>query len=416
MTFIYRYLEDEIKDALEFMRVVAIVGARQVGKSTLAKNIAGDKMTYVTLDDTGKLQAALSDPIGFIKNLKRPTIIDEIQRAPELIKAIKVEVDNSNHPGQFLLTGSTNILNLPTLADSLAGRMIVRELHPLAQFELSYSSKLATSSTFLSSAFSHNPSFKYQPLSQEKLIDLVLCGGYPEALSLSETRRITWHNAYLKSIIERDIKEVVQINKTSELAKLTRIIASLSSQEINLASISRQLQLDQKSIAKYIASLEKIYLIKQIPCWHRNELKRVVKKSKVHFLDSGLLASIRRINKTKIAKNRELLGSLLETFVFCELLKISHNTTIDGIKETYNIHHYRDTRKNEVDFVVENADGQAIGIEVKATQTASDKHFANLIKLAKYTELKAGIVIYTGEDFLSFGKSLYAVPISALFE
>ncbi len=253
-----------------------------------------------------------------------------------------------------------------------------KELYPLAQFELK-----GTSPTFLSSAFSPKP---------------------------------TWHNAYLKSIIERDIKDVVQINKSFEFAKLTRIIASLSSHEINLASISRQIQLDQKSIAKYIIALEKVYLVKQIPCWHRNELKRVVKKNKVHFLDSGLLASIRGINKTKITNNRDLLGSLLETFVFNELLKISNNTIIDGVSEKYFIHHYRDTRKNEVDFVIENVDGEAIGIEVKAGQTASNKHFSNLKKLAKYTPLKAGIVIYTGEDFLVFGKNLFAVPVSALFQ
>ena len=410
MKLISRYLESDIVEAMAYMPVVTISGARQVGKSTLAKLIAGTSMEYVTLDDDGQLDAAIADPIGFIQSHSLPLVIDEIQRAPHLLRTIKRIVDENEKAGQFLLTGSANLLTLPSIADSLAGRMRVSELYSFAQFELGKQTP-----SFLSRAFSDKPKFEFPGIEQNKLVGKVLTGGYPSVMKLNESRRMGWHNAYVRSIVERDIKDVVQVNKYSELNRLIRVLALLASNEIIPTAVAEKVQLDRKTVSKYISALEQVYLLKQVPAWHRNELKRIVKKSKLHFLDSGLLASLQRVTVAKLKNNRKLLGPLLETFVFGELLKISQNTFVANTQETYEIFHYRDTQKNEVDFVIENADGVAIGIEVKASQTALRGQFKGLRALANYTNLKAGFVIYTGKDFLSFGDNMYAVPLQALF-
>jgi predicted AAA+ superfamily ATPase len=410
MKMISRYLENEIMEAMAYMPVVTISGARQVGKSTLATLIAGDIMEYVTLDDDGQLDAAISDPIGFIQNHSLPLVIDEIQRAPNLLRTIKRVVDKNQKAGQFLLTGSANLLTLPSIADSLAGRMKVTELYSLAQFELS-----GKEPTFLSRAFSDKPQFEFSDIEQDQLIAKVLTGGYPSVIELSEPRRTGWHNAYVRSIVDRDIKDVVQVHKFFELSRLIRILAILAGNEIIPTVVAEKVQLDRKTVSKYIFALEQVYLLKRVPAWHRNELKRIVKKPKLHFLDSGLLASLQKVTTTKLENDRTPLGPLLETFIFSELLKISQNTFIDSTQESYEIYHYRDTQKNEVDFVIENTDSEAIGIEVKASQTASLAQFKGLKALANYTKLKAGFVIYTGKDFLSFGDNMYAVPLQALF-
>lgn len=410
MRLISRYLESDIVEAMAYMPVVTISGARQVGKSTLAKLIAGTSMEYVTLDDDGQLDAAIADPIGFIQGHSLPLVIDEIQRAPHLLRTIKRIVDENKKAGQFLLTGSANLLTLPSIADSLAGRMAVTELYSFAQFELDKQTP-----SFLSRAFSDNPKFEFPDIEQNKLVSKVLSGGYPSVMKLTESRRTGWHNAYVRSIVERDIKDVVQVNKFFELNRLIRVLALLASNEFIPTAVAEKVQLDRKTVSRYVSALEQIYLLKQVPAWHRNELKRMVKKPKLHFLDSGLLASLQRVTVAKLKNNRMLFGPLLETFVFGELLKISQNTFIDNTQEVYEIYHYRDTQKNEVDFVIENADGDAIGVEVKAGQTALRGQFKGLRALANYTNLKAGFVIYTGKDFLSFGDNMYAVPLQALF-
>lgn len=410
MKLIKRYLEEDILFAMSYMPVVSIAGARQVGKSTLAQLISGSNMSYVSLDDSSQLDAALNDPIGFFDSKTLPLIVDEIQRAPSLFRTIKMIVDEHKTAGQILLTGSANILSLPKLSDSLAGRMKVVELYPLSQFELN-----RCHSTFLQRAFSNKPIFDFEQKSQAELINIVLTGGYPNVIEKTERQRQGWHTAYLHSIIERDIKEVAQINKFVELNRLVKIIGQLATQEFVPAALAQQVSIDQKTVVKYIFALEQIYLIKLVPAWHRNELKKIVKKPKLHFLDSGLLASVQKITESKIRQKRQLFGCLLETFVFNELLKVSRNTIVDGIKEEFEIYHYRDAQKNEVDFVVEDSNGDAIGIEVKSSQTASQQQFKGLLALSRYTKLKAGFVIYTGEDFLSFGNNMYAVPLQALF-
>jgi len=410
MKLIKRYLEEDILFAMSYMPVVSIAGARQVGKSTLAQLISGSNMSYVSLDDSSQLDAALNDPIGFFDSKTLPLIVDEIQRAPSLFRTIKMIVDEHKTAGQILLTGSANILSLPKLSDSLAGRMKVVELYPLSQFELN-----RCHSTFLQRAFSNKPIFDFEQKSQAELINIVLTGGYPNVIEKTERQRQGWHTAYLHSIIERDIKEVAQINKFVELNRLVKIIGQLATQEFVPAALAQQVSIDQKTVVKYIFALEQIYLIKLVPAWHRNELKKIVKKPKLHFLDSGLLASVQKITESKIRQKRQLFGCLLETFVFNELLKVSRNTIVDGIKEEFEIYHYRDAQKNEVDFVIEDSNGDAIGIEVKSSQTASQQQFKGLLALSRYTKLKAGFVIYTGEDFLSFGNNMYAVPLQALF-
>lgn len=400
-----RQLVTHVDIALQDTPVVLINGPRQSGKTTLVKQYAS-AMPYYTLDDDNLLHAVREDPMGFIERVECG-IIDEVQRAPALLRAIKFSVDQNRQPGRFLLTGSANLLALPQIGDSLAGRMEILTLFPLSLAEIEQREH-----HFL--AYAEKQSWPVS-ITEGKSCDAVshaLVGGYPEMLVReSASRRNAWASAYVKAIVERDVKDISSIEKLVEMPHLLEILAHQSGNLTNFTQIGGQLNLDTKTAQKYVGLLETLFLVKRLRPWHGNRLSRVVKTPKIHFLDSGLLACLNRTTLNVIEADRSQAGALLETWVYGELLK-----SITIAAEPWDIFHYRDKDQVEVDFVLENNARRIIGIEVKASSTVTPQDFRGLKKLAAFSGKAwiSGIVLYSGTQCLSFGEGLWAIPLLLL--
>lgn len=402
-----RRIQPRITEAMADTPVVFLAGPRQAGKTTLVRQVAEEGLRYLTLDDEPTLLSAREDPVGMIRSLDC-AVIDEIQRAPELLLAIKKSVDEDRRPGRFLLTGSANLMALPGVADSLAGRMETLRLLPLSQSEIE-----GRTQNWLDSVFAGRLP---QPGSASRVDDLVgrvLRGGYPEALSRSTARRrIAWARQYLDAIVTRDVRDVAGIEKLEELPRFLRALAQTAGQMCNYTQIAGQVGFDAKTAAKYIGAFEQMYLLRRVDVWARNRLSRVVKTPKLQFLDSGLLAALLELTADEVARDRARFGNVLETFVFSELLK--HATTSDG---DYRLMYYRDADKVEVDLVIENASGYWVGVEVKASATIRQSDLRGLKKLAGLAgeSLKMGVLLYDGDEILPLGDRFWAAPLSTLW-
>ena len=407
-----RKIQDRIQIALADTRVVLISGPRQSGKTTLARSLSSDQRPFFTLDNANTLNAVQQDPIGFIRGLDT-AVIDEIQRAPELLLAIKESVDNDQRPGRFLLTGSANLMTLPKVADSLAGRMEVTKLLPLSQSEIFNTASTFLANVFKGSAPQLNPSKKNTTIIGDALIKTVLSGGYPEAIArASDSRRSDWYLNYIDAIIQRDIRDVAQIEQVNQVPQLLDALAHHASQLTNHSRIGALLGLPHNTTQKYTDVLEQLFLVHTLPSWHSNQLKRLIKAPKLQFLDSGLLASRQGISFDEVQKERIRLGPLLETFVFSEILKLA-----SWNQQRFEFFHFRDKQQNEVDIIVKNNRGQIVGIEVKSSATVTKADFAGLKKLAAAhpKEFVMGLVLYDHDQTIPFGEQLYAVPVSTLW-
>jgi uncharacterized protein len=403
-----RFAESQVRTALRDTRVVAISGPRQSGKTTLARRFAQKGRTYLTMDYQPTLAAAKSDPVAFVRDLDR-AVIDEVQRAPDLLLAIKQSVDEDPRPGRFLLTGSANLLTIKTVNDSLAGRVEVVPLYPLSRTER----LRAKPPQFISKVFRNQLTQPAEPITGEKLLELVATGGYPDAIKRrGERRRDDWHRAYIKSIVERDVPEIAAIAAPGQIPRLLEISARFAGQLTNLSEIGRTVGFDHKTVDHYLRVMEQLYLVQRVQPWSRNELSRLIKTPKLHFIDSGLLTAMRGYSVARLRSERNLFGPLLECFVFSELSKMTAWT-----KDRISIFHYRDKDQLEVDFVLENTAGQIVGIEVKAAASVTRRDFAGLERLASAsgTSFVQGILLYDGEQILSFGENLRAVPLPALW-
>jgi predicted AAA+ superfamily ATPase len=402
-----RFAERQVKAALADTRAVLISGPRQSGKTTLAEKLARQDMPFLTLDDDTTLDAARRDPVGLVRGLDR-AIIDEVQREPRLILAIKRSVDTDKRPGRFILTGSANLMTLPQVADSLAGRMALAELLPLAQSELR-----GEPCDFLERVFAGRAPRVGTVIVGDKLVEMVLAGGYPEALErASWPRRQKWFLDYIKSIIERDVKHVAKVDHLRHMPKLLRLLAEHSAQLANFSSLGAPLGLSHHTTQKYTGILEHLFLIRSLQPWYSNQIKKIVKTPKLHFLDSGLLASLRNLSPEKLQTGRTLFGALLETFVLAELLKLA-----SWSGEHFEFFHFRDRNDNEVDIVIEDGEGRVVGIEVKARATVGGKDFSGMRKLAEICGKKftLGVVLYDHDTVVPFGEKMFAAPVSSLW-
>ena len=402
-----RFVERRAEEALADTPVVLIVGPRRAGKTTLARKMAEEGRTYITLDDRTVLDAALSDPNGFIRGLDR-TIIDEIQRAPDLLLAIKRSVDDDRRPGRFLLTGSANVMTLPRVADSLAGRIETIRMLPLARAEIA-----GTAPTFLERLFEGRLEGERQAVIGDDLVRLVLLGGFPESVEReSERRRQVWARSYLTSVLTRDLRDIAEIERLAELPKFVRLLAAYSGRLVNYSQFGSEIDVSHKTGQRYVALLEQVFLVSTSQPWYTNALKRVAKTPKLHFLDSGLLAAVRGLSFDRVRADRSELGALLESFVFSEVLKLM--TASDLQLAAY---HFRDREMREVDIVLERDDGRIAGIEVKAAATVTSRDFAGLRTLAEACEERfaCGVVLYDSADFVPFGDKLAAAPLSCLW-
>lgn len=402
-----RLLAARIAEAMADTPVVLVAGPRQAGKTTLVRQLAAQGLRYLTLDDELTLLAAREDPVGMVRSLDR-AVIDEIQRAPQLLLAIKKSVDEDRRPGRFLLTGSANLLALPTVADSLAGRMETLTLLPLSQSEMH-----GNAANWLDAAFAGELLAVSAPQLGEKLVEAVLRGGYPEAVARSTARRRTaWARQYIDAIIQRDVRDVAGIDKLDQLPRFLRALAQVSGHLCNYTQLGGQVGLDGKTAARYAGVFEQMYLLKRVEVWARNRLNRIVKTPKLQFLDSGLLATLMDVDAAQIHRDRGRFGNVLEAFVFGELRK--HAATAEG---DYRLLYYRDHDQVEVDVVVENAAGQLLGVEVKAAATVKESDLRGLRKLAGIAgaQFKLGVILYDGAETLPLGDRLWAAPLASLW-
>lgn len=402
-----RHIQSRIAEAMEDTPVVLLAGPRQAGKTTLVRNMLGTGVRYLTLDDELTLMSAKEDPVGMIRSLDR-AVIDEIQRAPSLLLAIKKSVDEDRRPGRFLLTGSANLMALPTVADSLAGRMETLLLFPLSQSEIE-----AQATNWLDSVFAGRIPQQGSHAIGADLINRVLRGGYPEAVSRSTPRRqMVWARQYIDALIQRDVRDITAIEKLDQLPRFLRALAQTAGQMCNYTQLGGQVGLDGKTAAKYIGVFEQMYLLRRVDVWARNRLNRVVKTAKLQFIDSGLLAMLLELTAKEVERDRTRFGNVLESFVYGELLKTT--TTAEG---DYSLMYYRDADQVEVDIVIENAAGQLVGVEVKASATVKESDLRGLRKLAGLAgdQFKLGVLLYDGDETLPLGDNIWAAPISTLW-
>jgi hypothetical protein len=407
VTLYPRFVDRKVREAMADTPVVALNGPRQAGKTTLARSIGGKRMRYLTLDDPTVLAAARHDPVGLVRDLDR-AVVDEVQRAPDLLLAIKRSVDEDRRPGRFLLTGSAHVLTIPRVQESLAGRMEVVPLYPLSRAEV-----LGRRPSFLAKAFAGLTPKPAEELSGEALAAMALAGGFPEVLARpSERRRRDWCAAYVDAIVERDVREIAAVAKLGEIPRLLETFAGYSGQLLSLSEVGGRVGLDHKTVGRYLAVLEQLFLVRRLRPWFRNELKRLVKTPKLHFIDAGVLAAMRGQTVAWLRADRGPFGSIIECFVHAELLKQA-----SWAEDRIAFFHYRDKDQAEVDIVLENESGEIVGIEVKAAASVAASDFRGLARLqsAAGRAFRLGVVLYDGREVVPFGDGLVAAPIPCLW-
>jgi len=399
-----------VLETLSESRAAALLGARQVGKSTLAQDLSRNEYPsrYISLDDEAILNAALTDPRGFIADISGPAVIDEIQRAPRLLLAIKERLDDNQTRGQFLLTGSANLRTLPTVADALPGRVEYVNLWPMSQGELR-----GVSEGFIDTLFrGFFPQVRGALVGRLAVASLLSTGGYPELVGRSARGRSRFFSSYVGSLIGRGIGDIANLRNVENVERLLHLIAARSGALANFSGMASELGLDSHTVRSHTKILEDLFLIRRLKPWLSNLGSRHVKTPKLYVVDCGLLAFLIRANERRIVEDGAIFGMMMESFVAMELLR-----QCDWAEELVSLFHYRDKEQREVDVVMESDGGEVVGVEVKATATPSRHDFAGLRYLRDKlgTRFKAGVVLYTGSDTLPFGERLAAVPLSGLW-
>lgn len=388
-----------------------IQGPRQCGKTTFAQEIGIPReYVYISFDDDNARRTVQSDPVGFVAELPARVILDEIQRVPELFTALKIAVDRDRTPGRFVLTGSTNIMLVPRLSDSLAGRMQTVRLYPFSQCEIMQ----GTTSNFIPTMFAGGFSTRRTERLAAGLAERIVAGGYPAALKRpAGRRRATWYLDFIENLIQRDVRDLAKIRSLETMPRLIAAVATHTATPFNLASLAAPFQVSKSTIGEYFTLLERLFLVERVSPWHSNLLNRIVKSPKMHMGDTGLACALIGVDASGIAADRTLLGRLLETFVCQELRRQA--SCLEG---PYSFFHYRDRDGVEVDLVIEQGTRLVAGVEVKAAATVYPADFRGLRKLkaAAGDRFACGVVLYDGEISAGFGDSMYAVPIRALWE
>jgi uncharacterized protein len=412
-----RSLGPRIIDSLRDTPVVYLQGARQCGKTTLARAIAGklDFPHYLTLDTPAVMASAAADPEGFVAGMTGPCVIDEFQKAPGLPPAIKLAVDRDRRPGRFLLTGSASVLAAPRASESLAGRMELHTLWPLSQGELAGRREQFVDRLFEKPGAGGRPRLPADvpAIEPRDLLARMLAGGFPEPQARKRAdRRRAWFDAYVTTILERDVRDLAQIERLADLPRLLKLLASRVAGLINYADLSRSLGIPQTTLHRYLTLLEMTFLVRLLPAWSTNIGKRLTKSPKLLLADTGLLAWLLDAAPSRLAADRTQLGHMLENFVALELIK-----QLGWSRTAANLFHFRTETGQEVDLVLEDASGRLVGVEVKASSSVEKRDFRGLQALSEIAGKRwaHGIVLYTGADVLPFGKGQFAVPLGQLW-
>lgn len=407
---IERLLRPLVLKALDDTRVVVVLGARQVGKSTLVEGIADTDhpSTVLTLDDQATRDAATSDPTGFIAGLTPPVVIDEVQRAPDLLLAIKARVDRDQAPGQFLLTGSANILTAPRIADALTGRAEYLRLSPFSQGELE-----GLTEAFIPTLFQGRwPQISSDDVGRQAFAERVAAGGYPAALGRSSSRRERFFASYIDTIIDRDLRTIADVQDQANVRNLLSALGATSASLMNAESLARDLGLASNTVRAHTALLDTLFLTQRTPAWSSNLLSRVVKTPKTYIADSGLLCHLIGADADRLTADGAVAGPVFETFAATEIAR-----QITWQSNAPRQFHYRDRDGREVDIVLERRDGSVVAIEIKTAASTSVSDFRGLRHLRDRLgeRFKAGVLLYTGPSTVPFGDRLAAVPLGGLW-
>lgn len=404
-----RHLTPNLREALSDRPVVLLTGARQVGKSTLVQSLGHGEAEYLTFDDATVLTAAARDPAGFLAGLTGPVILDEVQRVPELFLALKATVDRDRRPGRFLLTGSANVLMLPRIADSLAGRMEILTLWPLSQGEIEGVPDGLIDALFAKAFFPP----RLQPLDRRELFERLVRGGFPDLVQQpAEARRRAWFGSYTTSILQRDVRDLTNIEDLTALPRLLSLLAARATGLLNFAELSRTSGIPASTLKRYFALLESLFLVVNLPAWSTNFSKRLVKSPKVLLNDTALLAAALGLNRERLEEDSRLAGPLLENFVILELRK---QATWSQTQPS--LFHYRTQNGQEIDLLLEDPSGRVAGVEVKASNTVQEKDVRALQNLAEALgpRFLRGIVLYTGDRVVPFSEKIFALPVQGLW-
>lgn len=437
MEYVERQAQQQISAALDAFRVVVLHGARQCGKTTLARAVAAERGgTYATLDDPAVLAAALDDPQTFLLNQPHPLVVDEIQMGGDpLVRAVKMAVDDSGEPGRFLLTGSTNFLTVPTISESLAGRAAIVQLWPLSQAELAAQAARVGGGSDAGASGRTDPDaptaaaavtawfegdFRLGDSGGTTRDDYLhrLCrGGYPEPFEFDGRPRQRWFDSYITTVLNRDVAELGALRAVPAMQRLIRLAAASTAAEVNLADWSRRLGLDRRTVEGYLGWMRTVFLVHELPAWARNRTRRAIKRPKLHMADTGLATAVLRLDAAALRHpNATMTGSLIESFVVNE---IAQQTS--AADEALELHHFRDSDGREVDLVLERADGRIVGVEIKASASPAPSQTGNLAWLRDLMDrtepgsFAAGVLLHTGPHALKLGDRLYLLPIDRLW-
>lgn len=403
-----RSVENILKEALEISPSVLLSGARQVGKSTLCLSLERD---YRVFDNLTEREAALTDPAGYIDTLPKPIVLDEIQKVPEVLEGIKLNIDKRRINGTFLLTGSANVLDMKKAKETLAGRIIEIPMWPLSQKELHFKAD----ENIIDLLFTQGiEKFKSVTMPYIELFTAIVNGGYPEIMKItSERGKSLWFNAYISTYVERDIRDVGELRDISAFIRFFNIIAPRSCGLVNKSDLASDSNLSVPTVNNYLSMLEMIYQISLLHPYSSNVSKRFIKSSKLFMTDSGLFCHLLNIHSAETLINSQHKGDVVETFVYSELLKHIGYSQVQP-----QIYHYRTNDKKEIDFIVEKA-GKIFAIEVKSSQNIKKDAFKHIIDFQEKSSSEVvGIVFYAGDSILSFGDEnhkRYAFPLSVFF-
>lgn len=409
MEYIARHLTGTVEYAMGYARAVALLGPRQAGKSTLARRLAEGRLSadYLSLDEESVRALALADPAGFVASCGSCTVIDEIQRAPELLLAIKSRLDRDGTPGQFLLTGSANLRRIPFVSDALPGRVDYLTLWPLTQGEL-----VGREESFLERLFAGEaPAEHDAPVGRDAYAELMLAGGFPGARGRPARARSLFFLSYLDSIVDRDVGEVLRVHDPTSVGLLLRLVAARSGGLARYDALAREVGIDGKTVKGHLDVLERLFLIRVRRPWHVNLGARQVKAPKLYVSDTGLLGALVSADARRVREDGGFAGALFETFVAVELERQA-----SWLAEPVTFWHYRQDR-HEVDVVIERPSGEIVGVEVKASATVRPADFAGLRQLRERVgeRMVAGAVLYAGARTLPYGERTWAVPLRAIW-
>jgi predicted AAA+ superfamily ATPase len=397
--------------ALASSPVVLLNGARQTGKSTLAREVSNRHTgaRYYTLDDAAILSAIDLDPQGFLGGIDGPMVLDEIQLAPKALRAIKLEVDRARQPGRFLLTGSANPMLLPKLSDALVGRMEVVSLYPFSQGEWAGRPERFVDLAFAPGAWPQHRA----TMDRNALLQAALRGGYPEMLTRTDAaQRRDWFASYLTTVLHRDVRQIAQIEQLAQMPRLLSLLAARSMGLLNVQELSSDAGLAHATLKRYLSLLMAVMLVHLLPPWFGNVSKRLIKTPKVMLTDTGLLGHLLALDARGVDQNPAATGRVLENFVGAELLK-----QIGWAQRRCGLHYYRTAARHEVDFVLEDDSGQLVGIEVKASAALGDRDVRGLLDLAQTAGRRfvRGLILYGGEQTIPFASNIHATPIDSLW-